>query len=213
MIKGKAKRMETTDIIRQYKTIPAASFSKEELILPTLGALCSGGLPLICVSFERAVGQKALAAAANTFPDMFIGAFVSDRNKAEAACRSGVRFVCSRYLSNKIFEECTAHGIRYIPGCLTPTEIQNAADLGMDTVLLSPSCVLPGPAALERYISLYPQIKFIVDCTDEPQKADEFSKIPGLLGVMRSDIVSGSLDDIAAKSSEAYKKFANGDDF
>ena len=205
--------METTDMIRQYKTLPAALFSKEELILPTLGALCSGGLPLICVSFERAVGQKTLAAAANTFTDMFIGAFVSDRSKAASACRSGVRFVCSRSLSSAISEECAAHGIRYIPGCLTPTEIQRAAELGADTVLLSPSCMLPDSSALETYISLFPQMKFIADCTDDPRKADGFSKIPGLLGVMRSDIVSGSLDEIAAKSGEAYRKFANGEGF
>ena len=205
--------MESTDIIRQYKTIPTASFSKEELILPTLGALCSGGLPLICVNFDRAVDRKTLAAAANTFPDMFIGALVPDREKAGDACRSGVRFVCSRYLSRDIFDQCLSYGIRYIPGCLTPTEILSAADLGADTVLLSPSCMLPDSAALARCISMYPQIKFIVDCTDDPQKADGYSEIPGLLGVMRSDIVSGSLDDIAARSNEAYKKFAYGDGF
>ena len=205
--------MENTDIIRQYKTIPVASFAKEELIMPTLGALCSGGLPLICVNFERAIGKKALGGAVNTFTDMFIGAFVSNRSQADTACRSGVRFVCSRYLSKEILAECAAHDTRYIPGCLTPTEIQSAVDLGIDSILLSPSGMLPDAASLKKYISLYPHVKFIADCTDDPRKADEYSEVQGLIGVMRSDITSGGLDEIAARTTEVYKKYAETGDF
>ena len=201
--------MDTTEAIRRYKIIPECYFVGEDKILPTIGALCSGGLPLICVVMNGSVTKRILTLAVNTFPDTCIGARVCDRTQAALAVSCGVDFVCSSFFSDGIFDICRAAGVRYVPGCFTPTEIYRAASLGIDLVMISPVCLLSDPSLLTYYISAFPSVKFIADCSSDPARLPGFCSVSKLLGVIDGSIVSGGLDEIAEKCRLAVRRYSD----
>jgi|GEM_PF-2189234 len=200
--------METLDAIRRYRIIPQATFTGEDKVLPVIGAICSGGLPLVCIVMNRSVTRKILALAVNTFTDTYIGVKVFDAEGAELACRCGVRFICSPFFSEKIMNICRDYGIRYIPGCLTPTEIHSAASAGADAILISPSYIIT-PSMLERYIAESPHIKFIADCPADPYPASDYAAISRLLGVIDPTLTAGTLDETAAGCRDAVNKYSS----
>ena len=97
--------------------------------------------------------------------------------------------------------------MKYIPGALTPTEIQNSLSLGLRTVLLSPSCMLPKDTELASYLSLFPGVDFLIDCSDTPGRAEKIASLPCICGVLNPDIISPKLDLTVARCVEAVGKF------
>lgn len=201
--------METTDAIKKYKIIPQVYFTGEDRILPTIGALCSGGLPLICIVMNGCVTKKTLTLAVNTFPDTCIGARASDAAQARLACSCGVNFVCSHFFSDEIFEICKSTQVRYIPGCFTPSETAKALNLGMDTVMFSPTYMLHDPSLIAKYISAFPGVKMIADCSGDTERLPDFASVPKLFGIVDGDITSGTLDEIAEKCKSAVRKYSD----
>lgn len=66
---------------------------------------------------------------------MHIGAgTVINTEQARTAIAAGAEFVVSPGLSAGVAEVCRAAGIPYYPGCVTPTEIMAALELGITTV-------------------------------------------------------------------------------
>ena len=204
--------MEINQAIKQYKIIPLAQVV-DDSVLPTIGAICSGGLPLVCIPVNGNLSKKALTLAVNTFTDTYIGARALDHGQAELACSCAVRFLITPFFSEKIHALCISSGVKYIPGCLTPGEIYSVSELGLDIIAISPSYLISDPAALGKYASEYPQIKFIADCSCEQERAGEFAAVSKLFGCLDPGIASGSLDEIADKCRDAVRKYSDNSRF
>lgn len=195
-------------MISQYRIVALAKFSKEEQLLPTLGALCSGGLPLVCVCPTAAVTKKGLTLAVNTFPDTVIGIRATSADHAELACKCGVSFVCSPFFEKSIYDICSQNDISYIPGALTPSEVSSLLSLGLRTVILSPSRMIPDEA-ISYCASLFPGVNFLIDCSDDPDRAVKAAALPGVIGALSPDIISSSLDKTVANCIDLVGKLGN----
>ena len=55
------------------------------------------------------------------------------------ALNAGAKFIVSPGLSVEVAEICKANDVPYYPGCVTPTEIMQALDLGITTVKFIPT--------------------------------------------------------------------------
>ena len=81
----------------------------------------------------------------------YIGAgTVINAEQCEAALKAGAQFIVSPGLSVPVAKICIERNIPYYPGCVTPTEIMQALELGITTVKFFPANIYGGLKALPQ---------------------------------------------------------------
>ena len=127
-----------------------------------LTALKNNGINTAEITFRTACAAEAISYACKNYPDMDIGAgTVINAEQCEAALAAGAQFIVSPGLSVAVANICKERNVPYYPGCVTPTEIMAALELGITTVKFFPANVYGGLKAMKALAGPFPQIKFI----------------------------------------------------
>ena len=167
---------------------------------PTLRALKDGGLPVAEITFRTACAAEAIAYAVKNYPDMEIGAgTVINAEQCEAALAAGATFIVSPGLSPAVAKICNERNIPYYPGCVTPTEIMAALELGITTVKFFPANVYGGLKALKALSAPFPQVKFIPTGGVDRSNIDEFLAFDKIAAIGGSFFVAESLQKMEEK--------------
>lgn len=176
------------------KVIPVVVIKDIKDTIPTLKALKDGGINCAEITFRTACAAEAISLGVKEFPDMNIGAgTIINLKQAKEALAAGAKFLVSPGLSVDVAKYAKKKGIAYYPGCVTPTEIMCALELGIDIVKFFPANVYGGLKALKALAGPFPQLKFIptggVDLTNLAEFL-EFDKIYAVGGsfMMKGDI-------------------------
>ena len=160
-----------------------------------LTALKNNGINCAEITFRTACAAEAIAYAAKNYPDMEIGAgTVINASQCEAALEAGATFIVSPGLSPDVAKICNAKNIPYYPGCVTPTEIMAALELGITTVKFFPANVYGGLKALKALSAPFPQVKFIPTGGVDRSNIDEFLAFDKIAAIGGSFFVKESLD-------------------
>ena len=182
------------------RVVPVVVIKELEDTIPTLQALCDGGLPVAEITFRTACAADAIRLGVEKFPDMHIGAgTVINGEQAKAAIAAGATFIVSPGLSPEVAEVCRNADIPYIPGCVTPTEIMQALELGITTVKFFPANVYGGLSALKALSGPFPQVKFIPTGGVDRSNIDEFLAFDKIAAIGGSFFVKESLDKMEAE--------------
>ena len=138
-------------------------------------ALLNNGIHTAEITFRTACAAEAIAYAVKEYPEMNVGAgTVINAEQCEAALNAGAKFIVSPGLSVAVAKVCQANGVPYYPGCVTPTEIMAALDLGITTVKFFPANVYGGLKAMKALAGPFPQIKFIPTGGIDASNLDEY---------------------------------------
>ena len=189
------------------KLIPVVVIKDVNETEKTLSALRVGGVNCAEITFRTACAEEAIELAVKLFPDMHIGAgTVINEEQASRAVNAGAKFIVSPGLSEKVALYVRKQGIPYYPGCVTPTEIMQALELGITTVKFFPANVYGGLKALKALSGPFPQVKFIptggVDLTNLKELL-EFDKIFAVGG---SFMMKGDITENCKKACEIIKE-------
>lgn len=164
-----------------------------------LTALKQSGINCAEITFRTACAAEAIAYACKNYPDMEIGAgTVINGTQCKAALEAGARFIVSPGLSCAVAEICKENNIPYYPGCVTPTEIMQALELGITTVKFFPANVYGGLSALKALSAPFPQVKFIPTGGVDRSNIDEFLAFDKIAAIGGSFFVKESLDKMEA---------------
>ena len=160
-----------------------------------LTALKNSDINCAEITFRTACAAEAIAYACKNYPDMSIGAgTVINAEQCEAALAAGAQFIVSPGLSVAVAKICTERGIPYYPGCVTPTEIMAALELGITTVKFFPANVYGGLKAMKALAAPFPQIKFIPTGGVDRSNLDEFLAFEKVYAVGGSFMVKEALE-------------------
>lgn len=160
-----------------------------------LTALKGIGIHCAEITFRTACAAEAIAYAVKNYPDMEIGAgTVINAAQCEAALAAGARFIVSPGLSVAVAEICNKRSIPYYPGCVTPTEIMQALELGITTVKFFPANVYGGLKALKALSAPFPQVKFIPTGGVDRSNIDEFLAFDKIAAIGGSFFVKEALE-------------------
>ncbi len=165
-----------------------------------LTALKANGINCAEITFRTACAKEAIEYACKNYPDMSIGAgTVINAEQCEQALAAGAQFIVSPGLSVAVAKICNERNIPYYPGCVTPTEIMQALELGITTVKFFPANVYGGLKALKALSAPFPQIKFIPTGGVDRSNIDEFLAFDKIAAIGGSFFVKEALDKMEGK--------------
>ena len=189
------------------KIIPVVVIKNLDETEKVLSALRTGGINTAEITFRTACAEDAIKLAVKLFPDMNIGAgTVINEEQAIRAVNAGAKFIVSPGLSEKLALYVRKQGIPYYPGCVTPTEIMQALELGITTVKFFPANVYGGLKALKALSGPFPQVKFIPTGGVDLTNLKEFLEFDKIFAVGGSFMMKGNITENCKKTCEIIKE-------
>lgn len=177
------------------KCIPVVVVKEISETEKILTALKNSGIHTAEITFRTACAAEAIAYACKNYPEMHIGAgTVIDAEQCEAALKAGAQFIVSPGLSVAVANICKEKNVPYYPGCVTPTEIMKALELGITTVKFFPAHIYGGLKALKALSAPFPQVKFIPTGGVDRNNIDEFLSFDKVVAIGGSFFVKEALE-------------------
>ncbi len=194
---------DVLEIVRRHAVIPVIAIDDPLSAIPLADALIEGGLPVVEITFRTAVAEEVILKIARERPAMIIGAgTVLSAENVRRAKDAGARFGVAPGVSAAVVGEANRLGFPFVPGVLTPTEIEEALSLGAKLLKFFPSEAFGGLKVIKALASPFAHtgVKFM------PTGGVTTANLPDYLG---SDIVAcvgGTW--IAPREAIAEKKWA-----
>lgn len=192
--------------------VPVVVINDPKDAVPLGRALCDGGLPCAEVTFCTAAAQEAIAALRRELPHMLVGAgTVLTVEQVDQALEAGARFIVSPGLNPEVVRHCQSRSVPIIPGVATPSEIEQAIALGLDTVKFFPAEQNGGIAKIKALAAPYPGLKFMPTGGVSAKNIKDYLSFPGIVAcggtwMMPADkIAVGDWEGITALTREAVQ--------
>lgn len=154
-----------SDILHQIEMtgiVPVIAIDDANNAEPLAKALIDGGLPCAEVTFRTAAAKDAMSRIAAAYPSMLMGAgTVLTVEQAKTAVSCGAKFIVAPGLNPKVVEYCTSNAIPVFPGVATPSEVEQAIELGLNVVKFFPAEGNGGLPYLKAIGGPYKQMRFI----------------------------------------------------
>jgi 2-dehydro-3-deoxyphosphogluconate aldolase/(4S)-4-hydroxy-2-oxoglutarate aldolase len=158
-------KTELLNLIREQGILPLFFNADTQVSLDLLRALYKAGIKTVEYTNR---GETALTnfkemkkLCQTELPGMYLGiGTIKDKVSAQAFIDAGADYIISPGLVEEVAETADKNNILWIPGCMTPTEIIRAEQLGARLVKLFPGNAL-GPTFLSGIRSLFPNLLFM----------------------------------------------------
>ena len=148
--------------ISKIGIVPVVKIDRAEDALPLAKDRCAGGLPCAEVNFRTAAAAEAIRIMTENFPDMCVGAgTVLDAGQVDAAVAAGAKFIVSPGLNPRTVKYCIEKNVPITPGTSSPSDIEQAIELGLDVVKFFPAEQSGGLAKIKAMAAPYVNMKFM----------------------------------------------------
>lgn len=145
-----------------YGVVPVVVLNETADALPLARALTEGGLPCAEVTFRTEAAEESIRLMSCEYPDMLVGAgTVLTVEQADRAVAAGAKFIVSPGFDPEIVDYCLEKEVPVFPGCITPSEVAQAAKRGMKVVKFFPAEQAGGIAMIKAMAAPYTMMKFM----------------------------------------------------
>ncbi len=112
-------------------------------------SLLEAGLGVVEVTFRTHAAAQVIARIAERYPGMVVGAgTVVTPPDLQRAMQAGARFALAPGLSPRMLDVAAATGFAYVPGAMTPSDLQAGLERGIRTFKFFPAVPAGGIAML-----------------------------------------------------------------
>lgn len=198
--------------LREIGIIPVVALERAEWALPLADALLAGGLPVVEVTFRTAAAASILRTLRRERPGLLVGAgtVVTVENLA-AAIQAGAQFCVAPGFHRAIVESSRQHGVPFVPGVATPSEIEAAYDCGTRLMKFFPAGALGGTEMLQAIAAPYAHlgVEFMPTGGVNPANLASYLALKSVVAVggtwllKKEDAESGNWDAVRARCQEA----------
>jgi len=166
---------KTLQQIKKYPVIPVYYHDDLQVCLDTVKACYVGGIRVfefVNRGSQALTNFKELKAFRDAhLPELYLGiGTIKSAKQAEDYLALGADFIVSPIVKAEIAAITLNNDVLWIPGCMTPTEISLAEDLGAPLVKLFPGSTL-GPDFLKAINPLFPEMRFMPTGGVNPDEA------------------------------------------
>jgi 2-dehydro-3-deoxyphosphogluconate aldolase/(4S)-4-hydroxy-2-oxoglutarate aldolase len=202
------------DIINRHRIVPVIAIEKAEWALPLADALIAGGLPIVEITFRTAAAATVIKTMREARPDLLVGAgTVLTPDNLKAAFDAGAAFALAPGCNPTIVNLAAKIGLPFFPGVATPSEVEQALELGCQTLKFFPAQQLGGVAMLNALAGPYRHtgVKFIPTGGVTPANLPEYlgcnvvAAVGGTWLAKPEDFAAGKWADITQRCRDAMK--------
>jgi 2-dehydro-3-deoxyphosphogluconate aldolase / (4S)-4-hydroxy-2-oxoglutarate aldolase len=142
--------------LTRHPLIPVIVIEDEGDAEPLAEALLTGGLDLIEVTLRTAAAAAALGRIVRSFPEMLVGAgTVVTPEQAQLCLDLGVSFAVAPGFNPETVRRFAASGVPFMPGVLSPSEIESAFAHGCRLMKFFPAEAAGGTKMLRALAGPY----------------------------------------------------------
>ncbi len=196
--------------IQSLGIVPVVVLNDAKDAAPLAKVLREGGLPCAEITFRTEAAEESIRIMVQEYPDMIVGAgTVLTTEQADKAVEAGAKFIVSPGLNPKVVQHCQDKGIPIVPGVNNPGQIEQALELGLDTVKFFPAEASGGLNMIKSMSAAYTNMMFMPTGGINIKNLNEylaFDKIVACGGswMVKSDLIkNGSFEKIKELTREA----------
>ena len=158
---GRFDKLATLNHININKVVPVFYSPDVEIAKSITKACHEGGIRILEFTnrgdFAWEVFKDLEIYCRQNLPDMILGAgSILDPALANLYISMGSNFIVGPITNSEVAKTCNRKQIPYIPGCLTPSEISAAEELGCDIVKIFPADSIGGPSFVKSVLAPMP---------------------------------------------------------
>lgn len=146
------------------RILPAVTLEDSGKALKVAQAILEGGLNVMEVPFRTAEAVKSIVTVRTELPDMIIGAgTILSVEQLHQAAESGAQFGLAPGFNPSVVKEAIKLNFPFIPGVMTPSEVELALEIGCRILKLFPASQVGGLEMLKALEGPYKHtgVKFI----------------------------------------------------
>ena len=142
--------------LAKFVVVPVIAIDSVDAALPLADALMEGGLPVAEITFRTAAAAEVIAQIAKERPALILGAgTVLTAENLRKARDTGARFGVAPGLNPAVLTEAMQLGFPFVPGVITPSEIEQALALGVKLVKYFPAEAFGGLKVIKALSAPY----------------------------------------------------------
>lgn len=180
--------------IQKIGIVPVVVLHNANDAAPLAKALCDGGLPCAEVTFRTDAAEESIKIMTTNFPEMLVGAgTVLTTEQVDRAVNAGAKFIVSPGLNPKVVKYCVDKNIPITPGITSPSDIEQAIELGLEVVKFFPAEAAGGLNMIKSMAGPYTNMKYMPTGGINAKNINEYLAFPKVLACGGSWMVSGDL--------------------
>ncbi|MDV7106093.1 bifunctional 4-hydroxy-2-oxoglutarate aldolase/2-dehydro-3-deoxy-phosphogluconate aldolase [Vibrio sp. TH_r3] len=181
--------------LAQVKIVPVIAIKDASKAARLATVLIENGLPCAEVTFRTKQAAEAIRAMRKAHPEMLIGSgTVLTKQQVDQSIAAGVDFVVSPGLNPNIVKYCQEQQITIVPGVNNPSLIEQAMELGLNTLKFFPAEPSGGVNMLKALCSVY-SVKFMPTGGIKPSNVNDYLSIPSVFACGGTWMVPDNLID------------------
>lgn len=142
--------------------VPVVKITDPATAVPLANALVKGGIPCAEITFRTEFAAQSMAQISAEVPEILLGAgTVTNTQQVDRAVEAGAKFIVCPGLNPTVVRYCISLGVPVIPGVCTPSELEQAMELGLTEVKFFPAENMGGLKTIEAIGAAYPNIRFM----------------------------------------------------
>lgn len=196
--------------IQNYTIVPVVVLEDAKDAAPLAKALVEGGLPCAEITFRTDAAEESIRIMTSEYPEMLVGAgTVLTTEQVDRAINAGAKFIVSPGFDPEIVDYCIEKNIPIFPGCVSPSEVAQAAKRGLKVVKFFPAEQFGGVSTIKALAAPYTGMKFMptggvnADNLETYLNCDKIIACGGSWMVKGDLIKGGKFDKIKALTAEA----------
>ena len=200
----------TLQKLEQFGIVPVVVLDDAADAAPLAKALCDGGLACAEVTFRTAAAEESIRIMTTEYPDMVVGAgTVLTTDQVDRAIAAGAKFIVSPGFNPKVVKYCIDRDIPVTPGTQTPSEMEQAIEMGLDVVKFFPAEPAGGLKMIKAVAAPYTMLQFMPTGGINLNNVEEYLEYDRILAcggswMVKSDLIKeGKFDEITALTKEA----------
>lgn len=173
--------------------IPVIKLETPDQALPLGQALLKGNLPVAEVTFRTDAAEASIRILSSELPELIVGAgTVLTTEQADRAIGAGARYIVTPGFNPKVVQHCIDRGVPITPGVTSPSQIEQALEMGLDVVKFFPAEQAGGAAMLKAFAGPYgDRISFIPTGGVDVKNLANYLSCPNVHAVGGSWMVPG----------------------
>ena len=197
------------EVLLRHRLLPTARLSSAEEAVHVAGALARAGLPLLQISLTTPAALCAIEAVRRAFPNFGVGAAsVLSPAQINDALAAGARFGSGPAMHPALLAAALSADFPFLPGAMTPSEIECGIQWGFLTQCLYPAAAAGGPAMVRALAAPFRHTRLALVPAGGLQMVDfqEYLVVPAVAAVAgrfvceRALVEAGLWEDLEAQA-------------